>query len=197
MVTKRLIAATLTCVLLSGGCALLRDDEQVSGACARALDRVAQVGELRAQALDRTAAVTAMDPVRVTAVVDHREEAQRAVFGPIARISARADQRARGYRRLRDECRRDSSDLSPRCEEAFTRARRLAGDTTEARQTRVDYWSEQLRMAQSALDGEVDTAQTAAARWDRLLTEYEHQVDRIDRAAAQQDRAAADCRETL
>ena len=194
---RKPIALVLLCTLLAGGCSLLEDDAAASDACGQALTRSAQVTDARALALARTEAVTEMDPEGTAAVIAHRDEAQRAIFGPVARLVTRADRRAAQYRRLRSECRQATGDLSPDCEEAFTLSTRLAGRYAEATRTRVDYWSEQVAMAQSAWEGRAAATRQAIDRWDRLLTDYERQMARIDRTAGRRMQAAGDCRDTL
>jgi hypothetical protein len=193
----RLIATITVCVLLAGGCSLLADDTPVSAACAGALNRAEQVADGRTRALDRIAAVTEMDPAGTAAVIAHRDEVQRALFGPIARVVTRADARADAYRRLRGECRRDSGEIPPRCEAAFSQATRVARTSSAALQTRMGFWSAQVHIAQSAWAGDRGATERAIDRWDRLLTRYEGQQNRIDRARAQHRRATTDCRDAL
>ena len=197
MSVRQLAIVTLACALLGSGCSLFEDDAAATDACGQALTRSAQVTDARALALARTEAVTDMDPEGTAAVIAHREGAQRAIFGPIARITTRADHRARQYRRLRGQCRQASSDLPAACEASFTLSARLAGGYVEATRTRVDYWSEQVAMAQSAWEGRAEATDRAIDRWYRLRTDYERQMTRLDRAANRRLQAAGDCREAL
>ena len=97
MTGRRLTAITLLLLLavLGTGCSLLPGgDDEVRSAWWRTMDRAGQATTLRSRVIDRTAAVTEMDPVRTAAVLAHRDEVQRAVFGPIARVAVRADVRS-------------------------------------------------------------------------------------------------------
>ncbi len=125
MPAKPLAALVLLILALGTGCSLLPGDTEVAAACGRALTRSRQMTEDRVRVLDRTDAVTEMDPVRVRAVLAHRDEVQRAVFGPIARIATRAERRAAAYQRHRGECRRGSTEVPDRCRDAFTQSGRV------------------------------------------------------------------------
>jgi len=194
---RRLAIITLAYALLGSGCALFEDDAAATDACGQALTRSAQVTDARALALARTEAVTEMDPEGTAAVIAHREDAQQAIFGPIARITTRADHRAQQYRRLRGQCRQASSDLPAACESSFTMSARLAGGYVEATRLRVDYWSEQVAMAQSAWEGRAEATRRAIDRWHRLRTDYERRMTRLDRTANRRLQAAGDCRDAL
>ena len=61
----------------------------------------------------------------------------------------------------------------------------------------MDFWSTQVRMAQRATAGDADGTRRAVDRWGDLLTDYEHQLTRFDRAQARHQRAVLDCRDDL
>jgi hypothetical protein len=197
MPARRMITVALLVLVLGGGCGLLPDDTEISASCARALDRAEQAAEARTRVIDRTDAVTEMDPVRTTAVLAHRDEVQRAVFGPIARVATRAEARSTASERLRGECRQGSTEVPARCRNAFTQAGRLERTAAEALQTRMDFWSTQVRMAQRATAGDADGTRQAVDRWGDLLTDYEHQLTRFDRTQTRHQRAVLDCRDDL
>jgi len=198
MTGRRLTAITLLLLVLGAGCALLPGgDDEVSAACTRAMDRAAQVATLRSRILDRTAAVTEMDPVRTAAVLAHRTEVQRAVFGPIARVAVRADTRAEAFRRLRGECRDGSTAVPEPCRTAYRQVTRLDRAADEVLATRMDFWSSQVLIAQRAVAGDAGGTRRAVDRWGDLLTEYETGLARFDRIQIRRQQTAAACRSAL
>jgi hypothetical protein len=198
MTGRRLTAITLLLLVLGAGCSLLPGaEEEVSAACGRTMDRAEQVAALRSRVLDRTAAVTEMDPVRTVAVLAHRDEVQRAVFGPIARVATRADARADAYRRLRAACRDGSTSVPEPCRNAYKQVTRLDRVAEEVLATRMAFWSTQVRIAQRATSGDADGTRVAVDRWGDLLTEYETGVAHFDRTQIRRQQTAAACRAAL
>ena len=200
MTGRRLTAVTLLLLLvvLGAGCSLLPGgDDEVSAACGRTMDRAEQAATLRSRVIDRTAAVTEMDPVRTAAVLAHRDEVQRAVFGPIARVAVRADARSAAYRRLRGECREGSTAVPDACRDAYRQVTRLDRSAAEVLATRMDFWSTQVRMAQRALAGDADGTRQAVDRWGDLLTDYETGLAHVDRLQIRQQQATTACRAAL
>ena len=195
MTGRPLTAIILLLLVLGAGCSLLPGGEdEISVACGRAMDRAEQVAALRTRVLDRTAAVTEMDPVRTVAVLAHRDEVQRGVFGPVAEVAVRADARADAYRRLRGECREGSTSVPEPCRNAYRQVSRLEQSAAEVLATRMDFWSSQVRIAQRATSGDADGTRQAVDRWGGLLTEYETGLARYDRTQIRLQRSSAACR---
>ena len=198
MTGRRLTSITLLILLLAAGCSLLPGgDDEMSAACGRSLDRAEQAAALRSRVIDRTAAVTEMDPVRTAAVLAHRDDVQRAVFGPIARVAVRADARAEAYRRLQGECRNGSTALPAPCRNAYRQVTKLEASAGEVLAARTDFWSTQVRVAERATAGDAEGTRRAVDQWGDLLTEYESSLAHFDRLQIRRQQATTACRAAL